>query len=409
MSEVLINCHDELTALLPRRWRDGEFAYLYNGPQSVKHLIEAIGVPHPEVALILADGQPVGFDHQPADGSHIAIYPEGNGVVVDGAPALRPPLPEPVAFLTDNHLGRLTRFLRLLGFDTAYGGTAADDLLAERAHDENRVLLTRDRGLLKRSLVVFGYCPRSTDPREQLIAVLRRYRLFDQVAAWRRCLRCNGLLRPVAKAHVLDQLEPKTRLYYDEFQQCAACGQVYWRGSHFGELERLVMEVQLKVAAGLNPPHQEKQPMTSWTEFAQQAPELAAFGQARFQTGVAYLGTVRADGGPRVHPVTPIISQQLFLFMEPTSPKGKDLQRDSRYTLHCAVEDSGGGGGEFYVRGRATLTGDPALREQAVQAASYTPEEQYILFVLTVEFAFMNQYVEGGANSRRWQAAEVSA
>lgn len=146
--------------------------------------------------------------------------------------------------------------------------------------------------------------------------------------------------------------------------------------------------------------------MTSWIEFAQQAPELAAFGQARFQTGVAYLATVRADGGPRVHPVTPIIGQQLFLFMEPTSPKGKDLQRDGRYTLHCAVEDSGGGGGEFYVRGRAALTGDPALREQAVRAASYTPEEQYILFVLTVEFAFMNQYVEGGRNSRRWQAGD---
>lgn len=146
--------------------------------------------------------------------------------------------------------------------------------------------------------------------------------------------------------------------------------------------------------------------MTSWTEFAQQAPELAAFGQARFQTGVAYLATVRADGGPRVHPVTPIIGQQLFLFMEPTSPKGKDLQRDGRYTLHCAVEDSGGGGGEFYVRGRATLSDDPALREQAVRAASYTPEEQYILFVLTVEFAFMNQYVAGGRNSRRWQGGK---
>jgi len=145
--------------------------------------------------------------------------------------------------------------------------------------------------------------------------------------------------------------------------------------------------------------------MTSWTEFAQQAPELAAFGQARFQRGVAYLATVRADGGPRVHPVTPIIGQQLYLLMEPTSPKGKDLQRDGRYTLHCAVEDAGGGEGEFYVRGRASLTGDPAIREEAVQAASYTPQERYILFVLTVEFAFMNQYVEGGTRTQRWQAS----
>ena len=146
--------------------------------------------------------------------------------------------------------------------------------------------------------------------------------------------------------------------------------------------------------------------MTSWTEFEQQAPELAAFGKARFQSGVAYLGTLRADGGPRVHPVTPIIGEQLFLFMEPTSPKGKDLQRDPRYTLHSSVENSSGGGGEFYVRGRGTLTNDPVLRERAVRASSYVPQEDYILFVFTVEFAFMNIYANGNPTPRRWQASE---
>ncbi len=143
--------------------------------------------------------------------------------------------------------------------------------------------------------------------------------------------------------------------------------------------------------------------MTSWKEFADQAPALAEFGKARFQSRVAYLGTLRADGSPRVHPVTPIIGEQLYLFMEPTSPKGKDLLRDARYTLHCSVEDSNGGGGEFYVRGRAALTADPHLREQAVRASSYTPQTQYILFVLTIESAFMNTYLDGKASSRRWQ------
>jgi len=143
--------------------------------------------------------------------------------------------------------------------------------------------------------------------------------------------------------------------------------------------------------------------MTSWQVFAQQAPDFAAFGQKRFQSGVAYLGTIREDGSPRVHPVTPIIGEQLYLFMEPTSPKGKDLQRDPRYTLHCSVEDSSGGGGEFYVRGRATLSSDPAVREQAIKASSYAPHERYILFVLTVEFAFMNTYVDGKPETHRWQ------
>jgi pyridoxamine 5'-phosphate oxidase-like protein len=146
--------------------------------------------------------------------------------------------------------------------------------------------------------------------------------------------------------------------------------------------------------------------MATWKEFAQQAPELAAFGETRFRGGVAYLGTVREDGGPRVHPVTPIIGDQLFLFMEPTSPKGKDLQRDPRYTLHCAVEDSSGGGGEFYVRGRATFSDDPLIREQAVRASSYVPADRYIVFVFTVEFAFMNQYVNGAPTPRRWQSPE---
>jgi hypothetical protein len=144
--------------------------------------------------------------------------------------------------------------------------------------------------------------------------------------------------------------------------------------------------------------------MTSWAEFAKQAPELAAFGEARFRSGVAYLGTLRADGSPRVHPVTPIVGEQLFLFMEPASPKGRDLQRDARYALHCSVEDSSGGGGEFYVRGRAELTDAPLARAQAERASSYEPQERYILFTLTVEYAFMNTYGEGQAVSRRWQA-----
>ena len=146
--------------------------------------------------------------------------------------------------------------------------------------------------------------------------------------------------------------------------------------------------------------------MTSWAEFEKQDPELGAFGWARFQGRVAYLGTLRADGGPRVHPVSPIIGEQLFLFMEPTSPKGKDLLRDPRYTLHCAVEDSDGGGGEFYVRGQARLVDDPQMREQAVRASPYAPQERYILFLFSIEFAFMNRYVDGKPNVRRWQASD---
>lgn len=144
--------------------------------------------------------------------------------------------------------------------------------------------------------------------------------------------------------------------------------------------------------------------MASWSEFAQQAPEVAAFGRERFKSEVAYFASLRADGSPRVHPVTPIVGEQLYLFMEPTSPKGRALQRDGRYALHCAVENSGGGAGEFTVRGRATLTADPADRAAATQASPYSPEARYVLFVLSVDEAFMKQYGEGPAAVRHWPA-----
>jgi hypothetical protein len=146
--------------------------------------------------------------------------------------------------------------------------------------------------------------------------------------------------------------------------------------------------------------------MTSWKEFAQQAPELAGFGKSRLNGRVSYLGTIRSDGSPRVHPVTPIVGDELYLFMEPTSPKGKDLQRDARYTLHCSVEDSSGGSGEFYVRGQATFVDDPLIREQAVQASSYAPRDRYVLFVFSVEYAFMNVYGTDKNDTRRWQASD---
>lgn len=244
MTKVTFRFYGDLNDFLPPTARQVDFAYRFQGDQSVKHLIEAIGAPHTEVALMLVDGVSVGFDYLPQPDERVAVYPPFSALELDTESVLRPPLPDPPTFLADNHLGKLARRLRLLGLDTNYNGALDDDALAECATSEQRILLTRDRGLLKRRVVVWGYCLRTTDAREQLFAVVRRFRLFDRIAPWTRCLRCNGRLSPVAKAAVRDRLEPKTRLYYDDFRQCDRCDQVYWQGSHFSPLAELVAEVR---------------------------------------------------------------------------------------------------------------------------------------------------------------------
>jgi len=147
----------------------------------------------------------------------------------------------------------------------------------------------------------------------------------------------------------------------------------------------------------------------SWNSLQRADPALAAFGAERFaRTGVAYLATVRGDGAPRVYPVTPIIGEgRLFLFMEPTSPKGHDLQRDGRYAMHCSVENASGDGGEFFIAGRAQLVDDPALRQIATNASSFAPAERYILFELRLEQASSTVYNGGNPVRTRWRATDA--
>ncbi|HEU5098997.1 MAG TPA: pyridoxamine 5'-phosphate oxidase family protein [Roseiflexaceae bacterium] len=147
----------------------------------------------------------------------------------------------------------------------------------------------------------------------------------------------------------------------------------------------------------------------SWQVFEEAAPATAAYAVGRLAGRVAYLATVRPDGGPRVHPVTPIVGAgRLFLFMEPTSPKGRDLQRDGRYALHCGVEDNSGGEGEVLVNGRGVLVDAPTLRAAAIASASYQPNDRYILFELLVERVDVTIYEPGGVRRERWRAEGVA-
>lgn len=222
---------------------DEELEVPVGSKRSVKDLIESVGVPHPEVALILVDGRPVSFEHLVAGGERVAVYPPFQSFDLAAVTTVDPPPADP-RFVADVHLGTLARRLRLLGFDTWYRPDANDDLLAEVAVGEGRILLSRDRGLLMRRVITHGYCPRSDDPELQAIEVIRRYRLAPHIAPFTRCINCNGELEAVEKQEVVDELPPATRREHERFTRCCDCGQVYWPGSHKEALTDVVADLR---------------------------------------------------------------------------------------------------------------------------------------------------------------------
>jgi len=218
-----------------------------NERTSVKDIIEACGIPHTEVDLLLINGSPVDFSAVLAQDVVIEVYsptqrrstffPENHLQVRD----LR-------KFVADGHLGKLVRDLRLLGIDVIYDRAAEDHELIKIAGSQDRALLTRDRRLLMHSAVRNGYYLRSQNPLQQTVEILGRFNLASVLTPFTRCLLCNALLEPAEKEKIIGQLEPLTKVYYDQFRRCLGCGQVYWSGSHFEKLQRRIELIRSRVA-----------------------------------------------------------------------------------------------------------------------------------------------------------------
>lgn len=243
MSRAVFQFHAELNDFLPRRRQGVAFDYGFERRASIKDMIEALGVPHPEVECIVVNGAPVDWTYQVRDGDRIAVHPPSSAPDELCTVRVGPGQPAERRFILDTHLGKLADYLRLLGFDTLYRNDYDDAELALASAEEQRILLTRDIHLLKRGIVRYGYFVRATDPRWQIVEIVRRYHLVAQVAPYRRCIRCNGLLRPVEKAAIQDRLAPKTRQYFEEFHLCDGCGQIFWKGSHYGPTRQLIEDV----------------------------------------------------------------------------------------------------------------------------------------------------------------------
>lgn len=243
MSSALFRFYAELNDFLPSEQRQRDLAYAVRRRAAIKDVIEALGVPHTEVAMILVNGTPVGFDHILGDDERVSVFPAFRHLDPTPDATLQPPPPSPPRFVLDAHLGTLARYLRLLGFDTLYRNDYDDAQLADISAREDRVLLTRDRGLLKRRIVERAHFVRPDVPERQLKEVVQRFALSESARPFRRCSRCNGLLQKVDKAAIEDRLAPKTRIHYQRFLQCQGCGRIYWAGSHFKRLRRLLSVV----------------------------------------------------------------------------------------------------------------------------------------------------------------------
>jgi uncharacterized protein with PIN domain len=241
---IRLNFHESLRFFLPKNTR-GSLDKILHEKTSVKDAIESCSVPHPEVDLILIDGAPVDFAFQ------LRREHEGEILGLHDSPELfqnaRLQTRRIARFVADGHLGKLARFLRLLGFDVVYDRSADDRKLLVISVAEKRALLTRDRRLLMHSIVQHGYYPRSQAPDEQALEVVRRFELASTFAPYTRCLHCNALLNSVRKSDVFSQLEPLTQIYYEDFRRCAGCGKIYWAGSHFPKLQTQITGLRAKL------------------------------------------------------------------------------------------------------------------------------------------------------------------
>ncbi len=224
---VVVRVAPALRFFLPSRRRDGVVTVVPDGTSTLGHVVEAVGVPLPEVGALTVHGAPVTSAYRPRPGDVVDVYP-----------VARPQHVPAQAFLLDVHLGALARRLRVLGVDAAYSNTADDHDLVDASNAQNRVLLTQDRRLLHRRALRLGAFVRGAHPDDQLHDVLDRF--APTLSPWTRCTACNGLLAPVGKADVEHLLESGTRRTYDEFARCASCGRVYWRGAHARRLAEIV-------------------------------------------------------------------------------------------------------------------------------------------------------------------------
>jgi uncharacterized protein with PIN domain len=235
---------EELNDFLPHNKKNAIVLYDFDGNPSIKDAIEAQGVPHTEVDLIVVNNVSVGFEYHLKNGDCVEVFPVFSNRTVSPIVKLRDePFRNP-RFILDVHLGKLARLMRLLGFDALYRNDYDDPEIVQLSVEEHRAILTRDRQLLHAKVIKYGYWLRSTNPEEQVSEVINRFDLKKSIVPFNRCLVCNGTLEAVEKQAVESALEPKTKEYFNTFYRCIQCQKIYWKGSHFEKLAEIAVRLK---------------------------------------------------------------------------------------------------------------------------------------------------------------------
>lgn len=225
--------HGSLNDFLLLKKKAQWIVYLSKTLASAKDVIEAIGVPHVEVMKITANGKEKSIHDLLDPDDRIEVFPFEKHF----------PLHVPQAFVLDVHLGKLARLLRMLGIDAIYQNHLSDKEIVTLATEQNRAVLTRDIGLLKHKILQHGYWLRSQQPKEQLLEIIQWFSLCHAIQPFSRCMACNGILQQVEKRFVADSLPLQTKMYFGEFYQCTTCNHLYWKGSHYKNMQQVVKEV----------------------------------------------------------------------------------------------------------------------------------------------------------------------
>jgi uncharacterized protein len=236
--------YEELNDFLPLKRKKLDFSFKFNGNPSIKDAIESLGVPHTEVDLILVNKVSVNFNYQLKNGDRVSVYPVFETLEVADVCRLRPKPLRELKFILDVHLGKLAKYLRLLGFDTLYANNYSDkDIVEVITKDSGRIVLTRDRGLLKRKIITHGYWVKSTEPSLQIKEVIARFDLALQVIPFTRCLACNSKIMPVEKSEIRDKLPDKVKECFETFNICINCRRIYWKGTHYDKMAAFIEQL----------------------------------------------------------------------------------------------------------------------------------------------------------------------